>query len=303
MRFPSLGSRVIIRYRLPAGTSPPLTDVVGHLVEAGPTLRVQTKHGDIVDVGADDVVIMKVLPAAPVRTADIRNLEHAAALAWPGLEHRWLDGWLLRAADGHTHRGNSAVPLGFDADASALPAIVEWYAERGLAPWLSIPDRLFRLWRGEPHLDTVVMTCDVAAEAEAADGVTLAAVPDDEWLRVYQRDVPVEVLTAVVDGEAVFGSIGGAAVGRAAVTASPDGTRWVGLSAVRVDESQRRHGHARRLCAALLAWGAEHGATRAYLQVLTDNHAAATLFESMGFHIQHHSRYLSAETLQKGGKW
>lgn len=303
MSLPPVGSRVMIRYRLPAGAEPPLNDVVGHVLEAGTTIRVRTKRGDVVDVGADEVVVLKVLSAVPVRTADIRNLEHAAALAWPGLEQRWHRGWLLRAAGGHTHRGNSAVPLGFEADASALPSIVDWYAARGLTPWLSLPDRLYRLADGEPHLETVVMTRRLDADVKAAAYGTLAAVPDDEWLRVYQRDVPVEVLTAVVDGEVVFGSIRGTAVGRAAVTTSPDGTSWIGLSAVRVDEAQRRRGHARRLCAALLAWGAEHGATRAYLQVLADNPAASTLFESMGFFIQHRSRYVSAETLQKGGGW
>ena len=88
--------------------------------------------------------------------------------------------------------------------------------------------------------------------------------------------MPVDVLTAVVDGEVVFATIAGAAVGRAAVTEAPDGTRWVGLSAVQVVETQRRRGHARTLCAALLAWGAERGATRAYVQVLADNAAATT---------------------------
>ena len=303
MELPPLGTRVIIRYRLPAGSEPPLTDVVGHLVEAGATLRVQPKEGDAVDVRPEDIVVMKALPVAPVRTADIRNLEHAAAHAWPGLEQHWIDGWLLRAAGGHTHRGNSAVPLGFDADASALPGIVDWYTARGLTPWLSLPDRLFRLAVGEPHLETVVMTRRLDDGFGVDDAVTLAEAPDDSWLRVYQRDVPVSVLTAVLDGDVVFGAIPGAAVGRAAVTASPDGTRWVGLSAVRVDESQRRHGHARTLCATLLAWGASRGATRAYLQVLADNVAATTLFESMGFHVQHRSRYLSAEVLQKGGGW
>jgi N-acetylglutamate synthase len=303
MPLPPVGTRVMIRYRLPAGSEPPLNDVVGHLLAAGATLQVRTKQGEVVDVDAEDIVVLRELPPAPVRTADIRNLEHAAALGWPGLQQHWVDGWLLRAADGHTHRGNSAVPLGFDADASALPAIVDWYAERGLTPWLSLPDRLFRLFDAEPHLETVVMSSDLKAPVQPAAHVALTAEPDDEWLRVYQRDIPREVLTAVIDGEVMFGSIPGVAVGRAAVTASPDGTRWVGLSAVRVDESQRRRGHARELCTTLLTWGTERGATRAYLQVLTDNVTATTLFESIGFRVQHRSRYVSAETLQKGGGW
>ena len=71
----------MVRYRLPAGSVPPLTDVIGHLEAIGPTLRVRTKRGDVVDVAAADVVAIKALAAAPVRTGDIRNLEHAAALA------------------------------------------------------------------------------------------------------------------------------------------------------------------------------------------------------------------------------
>jgi ribosomal protein S18 acetylase RimI-like enzyme len=294
MHWPPVGTRVVVRYRLPTGSVPPLTDVVGHLLEVGSTLRVRTKRGEVVDVAVADVVTVKALAAAPVRTADIRNVEHAAALAWPGVEQEWLNGWLLRFGHGTTHRGNSAVPLGVEADASSLPAIVDWYTSRGLTPWLSVPDRLFRLPGVAPHLETVVMVRDVTS----GDGsVTLTPVPDEAWLRLYRRDVPIDVVTAVADGKVVFGSIADAAVGRAAVTDAPDGTRWVGLSAVRVAEQHRRRGHGRTLCSALLAWGADRGATRAYVQVLADNETGIALYESMGFAVQHRSRYIDARSL------
>ncbi|SEH50202.1 Protein N-acetyltransferase, RimJ/RimL family [Mycolicibacterium rutilum] len=296
MQVPPAGTRVIIRYRLPAGSEPPLTDVIGHLLADYPKLQVRTKHGEIVDVDPADVVVLKALPPKTVRTADIRKLEYAAALAWPGLERRWVDGWLLRAANGHTHRGNSAVPLGFDADASAIPTIIDFYAERGLTPWLSLPDRLFRPPERPPHLETVVMAIELDGPPEAS-GVLLAGSPDAEWLRLLQRELPVEVLTAVVDGEVVFATVPGAGVGRAAVTTAPDGGRWVGLSSVRVDEAARGRGVARRLCTALLAWGVESGATRGYVQVLADNAVALHLYESMGFVPQHRSRYLDARSL------
>lgn len=296
MQVPPAGTRVIIRYRLPAGSEPPLTDVIGHLLADDPALRVQTKHGEIVDVDPRDVVVLKALPPKTVRTADIRKLEHAAALAWPGLEQRWVRGWLLRAADGHTHRGNSAVPLGFESDASAIPEIIDWYAERGLTPWLSLPDRLFRPPERPAHLETVVMSTELDGLGDAA-GVPLADTPDAEWRRLLNRDVPVEVLTAVVDGEVVFATAPGEGVGRAAVTTAPDGSRWVGLSSVRVDEKARGRGVARTLCSALLAWGADRGATRGYVQVLSDNTVALGLYESMGFAAQHRSRYLDARSL------
>lgn len=294
--LPRPGTRVSLRYRLPAGSTPPLNDVVGHVVEREPVVRIRTRTGDTVDIAPGDVVTVRVLTDAPVKASQIRAVEHAAAMAWPGLEYRWLDGWLLRAAHGHTHRGNSAVPLDIAASTAAVPAIREWYAERGLTPWLATADRLVRLPAGvDVHLESIVMVRDLSAED--TDPITVLDRPDPTWLRVYERDVPVEVLTAVVDGEVGFGRIDDDAVGRAAVTSAHDGSRWAGLSAVRVAEDRRRAGHARRLCAALLAWAAARGADRAYVQVLADNTGAIALYEQMGFTAQHRERYVDARRL------
>jgi GNAT superfamily N-acetyltransferase len=285
----------MVRYRLPAGSVPPLTDVIGHLEAIGPTLRVRTKRGDLVDVAAADVVAIKALASAPVRTGDIRNLEHAAALAWPGVEHEWLSGWLLRFGHGSTRRANSAVPLDVPTG-GGVGTLIDWYATRGLAPLVAAPDRLLRVPPGVPtDAENLVMTGDVTTQRPFA--VSIAARPDNEWLRLYRREVPVDVLTAVIDGEVAFATAAGAAVGRGAVTESPDGTRWVGLSAVHVADGARRRGLARGLCEALLAWAAERGATRAYVQVLADNTAATRLYESMGFSVHHRSRYVDARSL------
>ena len=45
--------------------------------------------------------------------------------------------------------------------------------------------------------------------------------------------------------------------------------------------------------AALLEWGAEQGATTAYLQVLGDNAPALALYEGLGFATHHAYRYLT----------
>lgn len=293
---------MVVRYRLPAGSTPPLTDVVGHLEQVQPTLLVRTKRGDAVTVAIDDVVAIKALAAKPTRASDIRALEHAAALGWPGTEQQWIDGWLLRYGDGVTRRANSALPLRQEADASAMPAIVEWYTARGVAPLLAAADRLFPIPARVPtDAENLVLVRDLADFTESPSGVALAARPDEQWLRTYERRVPVDVLSAVVDGDVVFATIGDVAVARAAVTAAPDGTRWVGLSALRVGDEHRRRGHARNVCAALLRWGADQGATRAYTQVVVENTSAATLFESMGFTVHHRSRYVRADAVQNGG--
>jgi N-acetylglutamate synthase len=66
------------------------------------------------------------------------------------------------------------------------------------------------------------------------------------------------VLTAVVAGDVVF-----------AVLGTIGGHHRTGREpAVRVAKDQRRQGNARTLCAALLSWGAERGASRSNAQVL-----------------------------------
>jgi ribosomal protein S18 acetylase RimI-like enzyme len=271
---------------------PPLNDVVGHLLDVGPTLQVKTKLGDVVTIAADDVVSIRPLSAAPVRNRDIRNLEHAAALGWPGVEQQWLGGWLLRFGHGITRRANSAVPL-LPTPGEHVGEIVDWYAARGAPPLLAVPDRLFRVPLDQPTDGENVVMARPLTEGAANASVSLTSRPDDGWLRLHPREVPVDVLTAVVDGVVAFGRIEDAAVGRVAVTSAPDGTRWAGLSSVHVAEAARRRGLARSLCDALLGWATEQGATRAYVQVLAENTAATRLYQSMGFGEHHRSRYVS----------
>ena len=298
--LPAVGTRVSLRYRRPHGSVPPLTDVIGRLLEVDPRIRVRTKTGAEVEIALDDVVAVRALTDAPVRTSQIRSMEHAAALAWPGTEQQWIDGWLVRGADGYTHRANSAVPLGVEASMAAVPAIIDWYTRRGQTPWLAVADRLLKLPNAvSPHIETVVMVCDLPA-GEADETVALTSQPDARWLRLYERDVPVEVLSAVIDGIVAFARRGDAAVGRAAVTTAPDGTRWAGVSAVRVATDHRREGHARAMCAALMAWATEQGAQHCYAQVLADNTPAIALYEQLGFTTQHRARYIDGAHVTGG---
>ncbi|AKN15330.1 hypothetical protein MHAE_15525 [Mycobacterium haemophilum DSM 44634] len=296
--WPDLGTRVTVRYRRPAGSIPPLTDVVGHLLAVDPVVRVRTKTGAVVECAPAEVVALRVLTATPIRTAQIRGLEHAAAAGWPGVEQTWLDGWLLRAGHGATFGANSAVPLDISAHPAAIPAILGWYRRRGLTPLLAIPDRLLPAPADLTSQRTErVLVRDVSIRA-ADPTITLSARPDDAWLRLYHQRVPVDVLTAVIDGELVFGTHPGAAVARAAVTDAPDGTRWVGLSALCAADDPSVAGPAGRLCEELLAWGARRGATRGYLRV--DEGTTATvsgaLPESLGFRLHHRSRYFTAQS-------
>ncbi|OBF24395.1 hypothetical protein A5725_07260 [Mycobacterium kubicae] len=191
--WPSLGTRVTVRYRRPLGSAPPLTDAVGQLLAVEPVVRVQTKSGAIVSCSPSDVVALRVLTDTVVRTADIRNLEHAAAAAIPGLDREWLDGWLLRAGTDVDPMLNSAVPLDRAAHAGTLPGIVDWYRRRDLPPRLAIPERLLT-----PPAGLVCERTDLVMVRELSS---------------------VTPQTPTADGEP-------------AVTTAPDGTRWLGLSTI-----------------------------------------------------------------------
>ena len=283
--WPELGTRVAVRFRLPAGTVPPLTDAIGHLLDVTPLVRVQTKSGGVVQFAPEDVVALRMLSDTPVRASEIRALEHAAALAWPGVEHRWLDGWLVRAGHGVTRTANSAVPLDFSADQSAIPLIADWYRRRGLTPRLAIPDRLLRLSDPGEHANWMLVR-DVHT-AEQHPSVQLSSHPDDEWLEHYEA--PVDVLTAVIDGELAFGRLADTATARASVTEAPDGTRWVGVSEVRTLDPDA----GRELYEALLAWGAARGAARGYIRIPDGDRDAAALARSLGFVLHHQARYVT----------
>ena len=291
---PSLGSRVSVRYRI-GGV---LTDVIGMLEALAPEVSVRPKTGAVVRIPPADVVSMRELSAVPVRASEIRALEHAAALAWPGTEQHWHQGWLLRAGGGYTARANSAVPLEFSSAIAALPEIVDWYAARGLPAWLALPERLSsvrEIGAGIGFKPTRVMVTDLAPGSTGS--VRLEPRPNDDWLTIYERDVPSAVLGAVADGEVVFAELSGSAVGRGAVIPGPDGTRWLGISALHVLPGRRRRGLAREVCAALQNWGAARGATRGYVQVLVENAAAIALYESLGYRLHHHLRYVDAGAL------
>ncbi|MDT5163270.1 MAG: N-acetylglutamate synthase [Mycobacterium sp.] len=279
--WPELGTRVTVRYRRPAGSVPPLTDVIGHLLEVAPLVRVQTKSGEVVHFAPDDAVALRMLSDTPVRASEIRALEHADALAWPGVEQHWLDGWLLRAGRGGVYDANCAAPLDKFASQQAIPAIVDWYRSRDLAPRLAVADRLLRLPDEGEHANWVLVRHVRPAVSDPA--VRLDAEPSAAHL----RDIPIDELTAV-EGTLIFGTHG-TATARGSVTHSPDGTWWVGLSAIHPADPHAAH----TLCAALLAWGASCGATRGYIRVRDDDRAGAALARSLGFVLHHHSRYIT----------
>lgn len=234
-----VGQRVTVRRHLaPGETSHLYTDVIGHVVALDPELVVRRASGEELTIPDTDVFVLKVLPPRPVRARDVREREFAGALAWPGTEFELVDGWLCRAGDDWSYRGDSAVPVLPWASCAELDGVRDWYAERGLPLRLVEVDRLVdssrMLLDGAPvdparitgGRDLLLCTVDCrellegfdagAAGAPPAtrDEVVLADSPADDWLALYHstadldpaRVRPAMLSTAtLVDGDPVPG--------------------------------------------------------------------------------------------------
>ncbi|WP_305092601.1 GNAT family acetyltransferase [Prescottella sp. R16] len=70
---PTLGGRVVVRYRLPAGASHPLTDVIGTLEQLEPSVVVRTADGRVVEIDRDAVLRMKALGPRPEHRGPARR--------------------------------------------------------------------------------------------------------------------------------------------------------------------------------------------------------------------------------------
>ncbi|WP_040710728.1 N-acetylglutamate synthase, CG3035 family [Nocardia takedensis] len=310
-----LGKRVVMRYTLPADEQFGTTDVIGTLISLDPP-TVRDADGAEVTVEPDRVVALKALGPRPIRTSEIRALESAAAFGWPGIEHTWIDGWFVRAGYGFTDRANSAVPVGdseYRAPAGPLREetarkLAEWYSVRSLPVRLALPDRLVPVPEGwRVRKETVVLGIDIETFVlpQGPPMVRIFPAPDAAWLDMHHRqgepegsriDLPPvpEVLTAVHEGELGFAALGvpqPIAIARGALTTAPDERRWVGITCVAVAAEHRRHGLAALVCAELLRWGRDRGATHAYVQVDAANTGALALYQDLGFVQHHHYRY------------
>ncbi|MCZ4650171.1 GNAT family N-acetyltransferase [Gordonia amicalis] len=316
-----IGDRVVVRYLL--GQSTPAdwrgnpgaaqSDVTGILIDDADPIRLE-RDGEVVSVPASSVTSVRLLSARPVRNSEIRTLEGVAARSWPGVETAWIAGWFVRAGHGFSRRANSAVPLDRSAhpDATTLGRIAQWYADRGLPPLLALPERLLTASTvgGVDDVEVQMLTADLPALATRLAGsrsgtVRLADDPDVDWVSAYSghrsgHDAHAvrEVVTAG-DGPRAFaaihadGSTEAIAIGRGVVTESPDGLRWLGLSALWTDPERRRSRLSSQVLAELVAWGAEHDAGRAYLQVETTNRLAGAWYRRLGFGLHHSYRYVT----------
>ncbi|HEX2705424.1 MAG TPA: GNAT family N-acetyltransferase [Candidatus Lustribacter sp.] len=329
----TVGQRVMLRYRRPEGGEPPLTDVVGMLVEVGPdAVVVQTRRGRV-SIERRGIVAAKAVPPAPVRRGRphraiaIADLERVMASCWPPLESEPLGQWVLRASNGFTRRANSLLPIGDPGLplTEAVDLMQAWYDARGLrrvsalagpAGFAIEDDPLGELLLGrgyEPFNRTLVMTSatgslmDVPADAPLVD---VSDGPDEAWFSAWARDgvaltgtarqvirgrPPARFASALRPDAATVGA--GAPRGASRVVGIGQlmtAPGWGGLYSMYVDPDERRRGVATAILAALAGAAGTLGIQSLYLQAAVANTAAVRRYTALGFATHHEYVYLGS---------
>ena len=295
-----VGHRVVVRRLLPGETGPSggpaMTDLLGTCLawaDGACVLAVDDRDGGTRTESVPWSLIVSGKPVPPRTSRWARVTPREAQLRglslFPDLETEPAGDWVLRrSATVDARRAGSALAFG--------PS--------------GVPDDVERVVAHYPHPArpmAAVLADSPEEERLAGLGWTVDGDGPDAWFRVAGvaalqrrlRGLPVPTDVEVVLDEAHPGrwtsvQVAGAARGYAAVDDSPGpGGSWLGLAGLEVDPSHRRRGLGLALVAALVAWGAEQGASTAYLQVHADNAPALALYDRLGFEHHHTYRYLS----------
>lgn len=317
------GLRVSVRHRVldgtvhDSGTAASLTDTVGEIVAISDSdLVVRTRAGQVRIPSAAVTAAREIPPRAArpgprhrvIASADLQRL---GLDGLPPLHRKQVGDWVLRASEGVTYRGNSALALDDgapDLDV-AITAVETFYAEQGTVPLIQLADgvpgmdavreRLARRgWR--EFQETVVMTApslEVAGPRTLPDGLVFTDSADAVWFggaaerEREQSAVAARMLAGVRDGRyARLVSPEGETVAVGRTCASP---RWAGVFSVHVRPAHRGQGLGRSIMQALAVDAAARGAESLFLQVTTGNATAIGLYRQLGFEVHHTYRYAS----------
>lgn len=257
-------------------------------------------------------------------STNIKKIEDLSLNAWPSWQMQVYDGWILRYSHFYTHRTNCVEEIGvpeiplaekimfcedaykwwgtpciFKISPITSPGLDGLLKDRGYGiehvttvmtrslddlpapgtrtgpnavPMLRVTDRVDAFW-----LDTLFsLKGDVSPLHRQIVPNMYAAIP--------KREIPVLILAG---GEAVASGLG--ILDRDAV----------GVYAIHVREDYRRRGFARLVVSEILSRAKNQGAKFAYLQVVSSNLPAKSLYRSLGFH-ERYSCYFRVRNSEGG---
>ena len=326
----TIGSRVVVRYRLEEGSQARATDFIGELVARDDDfLIVDTKTERVKLIRADVIAAKDVPPPAsrPGRAHErvsADDLEKVMAKGWQALDRGGLGDWVLRSSEGFTGRANSALVVG---DPSlpidkAIDFVEKWYAERGRPPIFQVPgergfaldgipaaaallERGYAVGGGRDDSQRVLVMTGLSAAIPPLTGDSVPVTADAElkldWLMSYgeQRKVVPGATEAVLTGSdgQLFLSVTAPETGRIiALARMAIHPGWAGVFGLWVHPDHRRQGLATTIVSAIAMVARENNMPAIYLQVSADNSEGVAFWEGLGFGVHHEYTYLARPT-------
>lgn len=236
---------------------------------------------------------------------DIKTIEDLSLNAWPSHQMQVYDGWIIRYSYFYTHRTNSVEQIG--PSSLPLPEKIE-YCEQIYRRWntpsifkitpLSHPLLEPLLIEQGYHIEhsTDVMILDLENEYNYIEETHTIPIKVQHhiapaWIEslfqlkgttnpIHRKIVPSMYAAIPKDVIAISIRKKGKRIATGLGILDRD---YIGIYAIHVTEEYRHRGYAATVIHTLISEGIKSGATKAYLQVVSDNTPALNLYQKIGF--------------------
>lgn len=229
---------------------------------------------------------------------NFKEIEYAGFRAWPAFEESEAGGVVLRYSHGHTKRANSANIVHHQKGdyATLVSRCEEYFEDKGLTPTFRLPS-----YGNNEQLDSYLegmgyrkidrsLILYRSLEGSSFDGPGFIVKNSHEWMASYcqisetdisSHDAHLEILKRIKDKVLMAVLVENEVEIACGIGVISDG--YFGLFDLATKKSARNMGYGTKLVNAMLGWAMTNGATKAYLQVVTDNQPAIGLYKKLGY--------------------
>ena len=231
----------------------------------------------------------------------ITNIEELSMNAWPALQTKLYDGWVLRFADGYTKRSNSINPI-YESNISLqmkldfcekdyehvnLPIVYKLTPD---SQPKDLDEELDK--RGYIRIDeTSVRILDMEHYYQAKAGdIHFASEFNDTWINGFLKCSGINEKDTITAKKMLNNIMGEVVCVSKWVDEKVIGCGFgviergcIGIFDIIVDKSYRGNGYGKSIMNSILNTAAKKGVKTAFLQVVVGNIPAENLYENLGF--------------------
>jgi ribosomal protein S18 acetylase RimI-like enzyme len=231
----------------------------------------------------------------------MRSIEELSMNAWPSIQNQFIDGWIIRFANGYTKRSNSVNPLYYSSkDVNGKIELCEHiFKKKKLNPIFKITLEVFPIDldnilenKGYKAIDyTSVQILDLLdIDEPKINNINIYTEINEEWINCYYKLKSINIDDKIIfkkileniTNEIYFVSL----LLNEKVIACGFGVledEYIGLFDIIVDINYRKYGYGEQLIKNIIKIAKGKGVKKAYLQVMLKNIPALNLYKKIGF--------------------